>query len=197
MVSAIKVNIKWPFVEMLADPKLLRPIGTSSWRKRIMFHGRKKIGFVFQGGKIAANWLQQVLHLLAARWFYLQCVNAKCTAMITLAVQMYATQPAHQKKTAAQVSRVAEVSWICTNKSLNKTDWRVTWTNWAVEWQNTRQGTSGKRVKPTKTSGKYKAAQMARRRWRLAHLQRLVTVSKRVRGDKLQCRDSVPRPEHL
>lgn len=32
------------------------------------------------------------------------------------------------------------------------------------------------RVKPTKRSGKYKAAQMARRRWRLAHLQRSVRI---------------------
>lgn len=51
MVSAIKVDIKWPFVKMLADPKLLRPIRTSSWRKRIMFHGRQKRRFCVSGRK--------------------------------------------------------------------------------------------------------------------------------------------------
>lgn len=51
MVSAIKVNIKWPFVKMLADPKLLRPIRTSSWMKRIMFHGRKKKVLCFREEK--------------------------------------------------------------------------------------------------------------------------------------------------
>lgn len=63
-------------------------------------------------------------------WLYLQCVDAKCTAMITLAVRMWdlwdcSSHSWHTKrKTAARVSRAAEVSSICTNKSRNKAERR-------------------------------------------------------------------------